>query len=83
METPTESTSVEPPKGVVRRRASPAPMPLISENREVFEQRDDAEHDDDDAHDVLCAAVDRQHVHEVENENDDQEGDQDADEHGG
>ncbi len=34
------------------------------------------------AHDVLGAAVDRQHVHEIKNKNNDHKGDQNADERG-
>jgi hypothetical protein len=49
------------------------------EDGEVFQHRDDADHDHDDTHDVLRAAVEWQHVHEIENENDDQKRDQDTD----
>src|SRR6476660_9861309 len=49
---------------------------------EVFHQRQDPDDDDDDAHDLLGASVDRQHVDEIENENDDQEGNENADENG-
>ena len=53
-----------------------------SRHPEVFQQRQDADDDDDDAHDLLGAAVDRQHVDEIENENDDEERDENADENG-
>ena len=36
--------------------------------------------DDDDANDLPCAAVDGQHVDEIQHQNDDDEGDQNADE---
>src|SRR6202040_1532725 len=47
---------------------------------EVFQQRDDAEHDDHHAHDLLGAAVHRQHVDQIKDEDDDDKGDQCADE---
>src|ERR1700720_1192450 len=50
------------------------------EYREVFQQRDDAQHGDHHAHDLLGAAVHRQHVDQIKNEDDDDEGDQCADE---
>lgn len=46
------------------------------ENREVFEQRDDADHDDDDLQDLLDAALDRQALNQPEDEHDDEEGNQ-------
>src|SRR6478609_3988012 len=54
-------------------------------HREIFQQRDDADDDDDDARDLLGAAVQRQHVDQIEHQNDDEKGDQDTDEyrHGG
>src|SRR5215475_7746223 len=52
----------------------------ILEDREVAQQGQDADDDHDHAHDLLGAAVDRQHVDEVKHENDDDERDQGADE---
>src|SRR5271155_4157300 len=49
--------------------------------REVAQQRENADDDHDHAHDLLGAAVDRQHVDEIKDENDDDKGNQDADEH--
>src|ERR1700685_4680628 len=59
------------------RRTAAAPR---LEYREVFQQRDDAQHDDHHAHDPLGAAVHRQHVDQIKDEDDDDEGDQSADE---
>src|SRR5580693_7290685 len=50
------------------------------EYSEVFQQRDYAEDDDHHAHDLLGAAVHRQHVDEIKDEDDDDKGDQCADE---
>src|SRR5262249_32330846 len=52
---------------------------LALEDGEVFQHRDDADHDDDDAHDVFCAAVEWQHIHQIEDENDNQKRDQHTD----
>src|SRR5258708_16596078 len=41
-------------------------------HRDVFQQRDHAEDDDDDARDLLGAAVERQQVDQIENENNDE-----------
>jgi hypothetical protein len=54
----------------------------ILEDREVTQQRYYADNNDDHTHDLFGAAVDRQHVHEIKNQDDDDEGDQDADENG-
>ena len=43
----------------------------------------DADDDDDDARDLLGAAVERQHVDQIKNENNDKESDEYADEHAG
>src|SRR6266700_4010320 len=50
-------------------------------HREIFQQRHDADDDDDDARDLLGAAVHRQHVDEIKNEDDDEKGDEYADQH--
>jgi hypothetical protein len=55
----------------------------LLEHRDVFEKRDHAEHNDDDAANLFGAAIDRQHVDEVEDENNDQKGDEYADQHRG
>src|SRR5437870_2548339 len=52
-----------------------------SEHRDVLQQRNHAEHDDDDAHDLFGTAVERQQVDQIENEDDDEEGDESADKH--
>src|SRR4051812_14209105 len=49
---------------------------------EILQQRQHADNDHDDTDDLLGAALDRQHVDKIENENDHQESDQDADEDG-
>src|SRR5262245_51801759 len=57
------------------RRATRAPncfAPMtcqVSEHREIFQQRDDADDDDDHAYDLLCPAVERQHVDEIKHQN--------------
>ena len=50
------------------------------EHRQIFQQRDDADDDDDDLHDLLGAAVDRQHVDEIEHQDDHEKCDEHADE---
>jgi hypothetical protein len=50
-----------------------------AEYGEVFQQRNDANDDHNDAHDLPGAAIDRQHVDEIKHQNDDQEGDEHAD----
>jgi hypothetical protein len=54
----------------------------VLEDREITQQRYDADDDYDDAHDLFGAAVNRQHVDEIEDKNDDQKGDQNTDEDG-
>src|ERR1700692_917112 len=58
-----------------------AATPMLVD-REIFQQRQDTDNDHDDTHNLLGAAVDRQHVDEVEHKYNDQKRDQDADEHG-
>src|SRR5690242_14518757 len=53
---------------------------LASEHGDIFQQREHAENDDDDPADLLGAAIDRQHVDQIKNENDDEKGDERADE---
>jgi hypothetical protein len=43
-----------------------------SEYRDVFQQRDHAEDDDDDARDLLGATIERQQVNQIENKNNDE-----------
>lgn len=57
-------------------------MEIASEHRQIFQQRNDADDDDDDLRDLFRAAVDRQAGDEIENQDDHQEGDQDADQCG-
>lgn len=45
-------------------------------NNEASQQREDADDDDNAAHDLFNAALNRKHVDEVEHENDDDEGDE-------
>src|ERR1700722_12982876 len=49
--------------------------------RDVFEQRYHAQNDHDDADDLLGAAIERQQVDEIQNQNDDQKGHERTDEH--
>jgi hypothetical protein len=51
------------------------------EHRDIFQERDDAEHDDDHAADLLGAAIERQHVDQIENEDNDKKGDEHTDKH--
>jgi hypothetical protein len=44
-----------------------------SEDREIFQQRNDADDDHDDLDDLLRPPIDRQTRNEIENKNDDQE----------
>jgi hypothetical protein len=50
-----------------------------SEDREIFQQRQNADDDDNHSHDLSRPAVDRQHVDQIEDENDDQERNENAD----
>src|ERR1700759_4643255 len=59
--------------------ASLLAMTARLEHRDVFQQREHAEDDDDDPADLLGAAVDRQHVDQIEDEDDDKECDKRAD----
>jgi hypothetical protein len=52
-------------------------------HRDVFQQRDHAEHDHDDAADLFGAAVERQQVDEIEDQDNDEKRDEYADEHAG
>jgi hypothetical protein len=49
--------------------------------RDVFQQRNDAENDDDDTRDLLGATVERQQVDQIENENNDKKCDEHTDKH--
>jgi hypothetical protein len=51
------------------------------ENREISEQRNYADDDDDDLNDLPHPGVERQALHQIKNENDDEECDQDTDQH--
>jgi hypothetical protein len=50
-------------------------------HRDVFQQRDHAENDDDDPADLLGATVERQHVDEIENKDNDKKGNKYTDDH--
>jgi hypothetical protein len=50
-------------------------------HRDIFEQRDHAEDDYDDAHDLFGAPVDRQQVDQIENQNNDEKRNEYAYEH--
>src|ERR1700722_14264867 len=63
-------------KPSMRRKAA---TPVL-EDREITQQGQDTDNDHDDAHDLFGAAVDRQHVDEIEDQDDDQKRDQNADE---
>jgi hypothetical protein len=52
------------------------------ENRQVFEQRNDADDDDDDLGNLPHAGIERQALNQIENQDDDEECDQDADQRG-
>jgi hypothetical protein len=52
------------------------------EDGEIAQQRKNADNDDDNAHDLFGAAVDRQHIDKIKDQNDDKKGDQDTDEDG-
>jgi hypothetical protein len=60
----------------MRRKAA---MPIL-EDSEIAQQGQDADDDHDDANDLFGATVDRQHVDEIKNKNNDQKGDENADE---
>jgi hypothetical protein len=49
------------------------------ENLDIFQQREHADDDDDDADDLFRAAVNRQHVDEIKNQNDDKKCNENAD----
>jgi hypothetical protein len=51
------------------------------EHRDVFQQGEHAEDDDDDAANLFGAAIDRQHVDEIEDEDNDKKCDEYADKH--
>jgi hypothetical protein len=55
-------------------------MPVTLEDGKVLQQRNYADDDHDDAHNLLGATVDRQQIHEIKDENDDDKRDENADE---
>jgi hypothetical protein len=63
----------------IRRGRAPRKDGL--EHRDVFQQRDYAEDNDDDARDLLGAAVERQQVDQIQDENDDEKRDEYAHKH--
>ncbi len=72
-------SSVSVVGNALRLRPHQTVTPDRSEDREIFQQRQHADDDDDDAHDLFGAAVDRQHVDEIEHQNDDKKRNQNAD----
>jgi hypothetical protein len=60
----------------MRRKAA---MP-VSEDGEISQQRQDADNDYDNPHNLFGATVDRQHVDEIKNKNNDEKGDENANE---
>jgi hypothetical protein len=50
-------------------------------HRDVFQERNHAENDHDNARDLLGAAIERQHVDQIQNENDDEKCDEYTYEH--
>src|ERR1700689_4523199 len=58
-----------------------AEAPKASEHRDIFQQRNHAEDDHHDACDLLGAAVERQQVDQVQDQNDDEKRDEYADQH--
>jgi hypothetical protein len=54
----------------------------LLEYREIFQQRDDADDDDNDPRDLFGAAIERQHVDQIEDQNNNEKRDQNTDEYG-
>jgi hypothetical protein len=54
----------------------------LLEYREIFQQRDDADDDDNDPRDLFGAAIERQHVDQIEDQNNNEKCDQNTDEYG-
>jgi hypothetical protein len=52
-----------------------------SEHCDIFQQRDHAEDDHDDARDLLGATIDREQVDQIQNQNNDEKSNQRTDEH--
>jgi hypothetical protein len=48
---------------------------------EIFQQRNDADDDHDNTRDLFGTAVERQHIDQIQNENNDKKRDQNTDEH--
>jgi hypothetical protein len=53
----------------------------LLENRDIFQQRNYPENNHNDARDLLGAAINGQHVDQIENKNNDEKGDQRTDKH--
>src|SRR5262249_35039038 len=64
---------------VLASRAASISRRLRLEDGQVFQHRDDADHDHDDARNVLRATVEGQHIDQIEDENDNQKRDQHTD----
>jgi hypothetical protein len=56
-------------------------MTASLEHRDKFQKRDDAENDHDNAHDLLGAAIQRQHIDQIKDKDNNEEGNQYADNH--
>jgi hypothetical protein len=54
-------------------------MPVTLEDGKVLQQRNYADDDHDSAHNLLGATVDRQQIHEIKDENDDDKRNENAD----
>jgi hypothetical protein len=54
-------------------------QPRFLEYREIFQQRDDADDDDNDPRDLFGAAIERQHVDQIEHQNNNEKCDQNTD----
>ena len=48
----------------------------LLKHRDIFEQRNHAEDNHDDAHDLFGAATERQQIDEIQNQNNDQKSDE-------
>src|SRR6185437_1227271 len=51
-------------------------MAASLEHRDKFQKRDDAENDHDNAHDLLGAAIQRQHIYQIKDKDNNEERDQ-------
>lgn len=54
-------------------------MNQTSEHRQIFQQRNDADYDHNDARDLFRSSVERKHIDQIQNQYDDEKRDQNAD----